>query len=194
MEINIPTIIDTEWSKSLAETGKITLPVAYEYWEAIAYDLALGVATEQSICSAYNIQAKQYQDLLANEFFSKLLQAKRDEVSQLTNDASFKVKMRLIASRASSNLLHLMQDPTTNAKDFNALFRTVTELADLVPTPKKDLNQNQLGPAVVFNIQGIPGLEHLGTNLTTTLATPLRVEGEVVDVIPSIPQGELLEL
>lgn len=89
-----------------------------------------------------------------------MLQAKQEEVQQLGSDAAFAVKMRMVANRATPQLLLRLTAADTSNRDFLAMFKTVTELGRL-SAPQETANQPVAGASVVFNIQGVPGLEHL---------------------------------
>lgn len=135
-------------------------PVGFELWEALAYDLALDHTDRDTVATAYGLTSAQLDHLHTNPYFEKMLQAKRDEVKQLGSDAAFTVKMRMVANRATPQFLKRLTDSSTNSKDFHALFKTAVELAQLVPLPKAD-TPVAVGASVTFNIQGVPGLEHL---------------------------------
>ena len=153
--------------KSPTEPATIptTNPVQFELWETLAYDLALANTDPQTIANAYEITTDQLEQLQTNPYFAKILQAKKDEVKQLGSDATFAVKMRMVANRATPQLLRRLTDPSTANRDFLAMFKTVTELGQLIPQPSQDDSQQPtlIGASVTFNISGVPGLEHLST-------------------------------
>lgn len=153
--------------KSTTEPATIptTNPVQFELWETLAYDLALANTDPQTIANAYEITTDQLEQLQTNPYFAKILQAKKDEVKQLGSDATFAVKMRMVANRATPQLLRRLTDPSTANRDFLAMFKTVTELGQLIPQPSQDDNPQPtlIGASVTFNISGVPGLEHLST-------------------------------
>ena len=153
--------------KSTTEPATIptTNPVQFELWETLAYDLALANTDPQTIANAYEITTDQLEQLQTNPYFAKILQAKKDEVKQLGSDATFAVKMRMVANRATPQLLRRLTDPSTANRDFLAMFKTVTELGQLIPQPSQDDSQQPtlIGASVTFNISGVPGLEHLST-------------------------------
>lgn len=142
-----------------------TNPVQFELWETLAYDLALANTDPQTIANAYEITTDQLEQLQTNPYFAKILQAKKDEVKQLGSDATFAVKMRMVANRATPQLLRRLTDPSTANRDFLAMFKTVTELGQLIPQPSQDDSPQPtlIGASVTFNISGVPGLEHLST-------------------------------
>ena len=137
--------------------------VEFELWETLAYDLALSNTDPQTIANAYDLTIDQLEQLQTNPYFAKILQAKKDEVKQLGSDATFAVKMRMVANRATPQLLRRLTDPSTANRDFLAMFKTVTELGQLIPQPSQDDNPQPtlIGASVTFNISGVPGLEHL---------------------------------
>lgn len=153
--------------KSTTEPATIptTSPVQFELWETLAYDLALANTDPQTIANAYEITTDQLEQLQTNPHFAKILQAKKDEVKQLGSDATFAVKMRMVANRATPQLLRRLTDPSTANRDFLAMFKTVTELGQLIPQPSQDDSPQPtlIGASVTFNISGVPGLEHLST-------------------------------
>lgn len=153
--------------KSTTEPATIptTNPVQFELWETLAYDLALANTDPQTIANAYEITTDQLEQLQTNPYFAKILQAKKDEVKQLGSDATFAVKMRMVANRATPQLLRRLTDPSTANRDFLAMFKTVTQLGQLIPQPSQDdiPQPTLIGASVTFNISGVPGLEHLST-------------------------------
>ena len=140
-------------------------PVPFELWETLAYDLALSNTDPQTIANAYDLTIDQLEQLQTNPYFAKILQAKKDEVKQLGSDATFAVKMRMVANRTTPQLLRRLTDPNTANRDFLAMFKTVTELGQLIPQPSQDDSPQPtlIGASVTFNISGVPGLEHLST-------------------------------
>lgn len=165
MEVGEPT---AELSAVVKDTS-----VQFELWETLAYDLALASTDLQTIASAYDLTLDQLQTLQENPYFAKILQAKKDEVKQLGSDATFAVKMRMVANRATPQLLRRLTDPGTANRDFLAMFKTVTELGQLIPQPTQDDNPQPtlIGASVTFNISGVPGLEHLATPIATNMQT-----------------------
>lgn len=150
-----------------------TNPVQFELWETLAYDLALANTDPQTIANAYDLTIDQLEQLQTNPYFAKILQAKKDEVKQLGSDATFAVKMRMVANRATPQLLRRLIDPNTANRDFLAMFKTVTELGQLIPQPNQDDSPQPtlVGASVTFNISGVPGLEHLSTPTEANMQT-----------------------
>lgn len=165
MEVGEPT---AELSAVVKDTS-----VQFELWETLAYDLALASTDPLTIASAYDLTTDQLQTLQENPYFTKILQAKKDEVKQLGSDATFAVKMRMVANRATPQLLRRLTDPSTANRDFLAMFKTVTELGQLIPQPNQDDSPQPtlIGASVTFNISGVPGLEHLATPIATNMQT-----------------------
>ena len=159
-----------------------TNPVQFELWETLAYDLALANTDPQTIANAYEITTDQLEQLQTNPYFAKILQAKKDEVKQLGSDATFAVKMRMVANRATPQLLRRLTDPSTANRDFLAMFKTVTELGQLIPQPSQDDSPQPtlIGASVTFNISGVPGLEHLSTANQPTQAV---IDAEFDEVV-----------
>lgn len=156
-------------------TGDTDIP--FELWETLAYDLALANTDPQTIAQAYDLTLTQLEHVQSNPYFAKILQAKKDEVLQLGSDATFAVKMRMVANRATPQLLKRLTDPNTANRDFLAMFKTVTELGQLIPEPNQDNQQSTvLGASITFNISGVPGLEHL-----TQTSEPKAVTHDVTD-------------
>jgi len=155
-------------------------PIGFELWEALAYDLALDHTDKQTIAEAYRLTVPQLEHLQANPYFNKMFQAKKDEIKQIGSDAAFVVKMRMVANRATPQFLKRLTDNSTSTKDFHALFKTAVELAQLMPQPDEETSAPQavIGASVTFNIQGVPGLEHLSP---TVNPQPTDVSNDVTD-------------
>lgn len=160
-------------------SSQSSTPIGFELWEALAYDLALDHTDKQTIAEAYRLTVSQLEHLQANPYFNKMFQAKKDEIKQIGSDAAFVVKMRMVANRATPQFLKRLTDRNTSTKDFHALFKTAVELAKLMPQPDEEANTPQavIGASVTFNIQGVPGLEHLSTVNTQ----PIGDNNDVVD-------------
>ena len=158
-----PKDTDTRTTNLPADTSYS--PIGFELWEALAYDLALDHTDKQTIAEAYRLTVPQLEHLQANPYFNKMFQAKKEEIKQIGSDAAFVVKMRMVANRATPQFLKRLTDNSTSTKDFHALFKTAVELAQLMPQPDEEANVPQaiIGASVTFNIQGVPGLEHLST-------------------------------
>lgn len=136
------------------------LLVPFDEWEALAYDLALAITDKATIATAYHLTCEQLDTIANSPHFSKLLQAKSDEVNNLGSGAYFAVKMRMLANRAAPQLLYRLTNSNTSDKDFLAMFKAVTELGQLSQNMRDDKNA-LVSANVVFNISGVPGLDHL---------------------------------
>ena len=170
--------------------------VEFELWETLAYDLALANTDPQTIANAYDLTIDQLEQLQTNQYFAKIIQAKKDEVKQLGSDATFAVKMRMVANRATPQLLRRLTDPSTANRDFLAMFKTVTELGQLIPQPSQDDSSQPtlIGASVTFNISGVPGLEHLSTAQVADKNVIDAEFDEVVNELSTRHQDELGEL
>lgn len=186
---------------ALLTTGEPTATnVPFELWEALAYDLALSDLDPQHIAQAYELTLDQLQAVQANPYFKKIQQAKQDEVKQLGTDATFAVKMRMVANKAVPHLLQRLTALDTSSRDFLAMFKIVTELAQLTPQPNlTDNNAAVVGTNITLNISGVPGLEHLSA--TSPAFDTQATEIECAEVIepyptptPTVHHDELQEL
>lgn len=135
--------------------------ISFDLWETIAYDLALDMATPDVIARAYNVSVEQLHELMRDQNFEKLLKAKQAEVSQLGTNADTAIKFRTIVGRASPEFLRRLMDKETSDKDFHNLFQTAVRLAQLEPQEDNDAPMPTIGQQVIYNISGIPGLNHL---------------------------------
>lgn len=182
------------------EVSTNTTPIGFELWEALAYDLALAHADPATIADEYRLTTAQLAHLQENEYFAKMLKAKREEVAQLGSQAAevaFTVKMRMLANRATPEFLKRLTHPATATKDFHNLFKLAVELAQLNPTEQDETNTTPvIGASVVFNINGVPGLSHLQAQPTAT--TSEAVDAEYTEIIttdvPKTSDDELGEL
>ena len=142
------------------------VPIGFELWEALAYDLALDHTPRAQIAEAYSVTLEQLDYLENNEYFKKMLKVKKDEVAELGTDAAFTVKMRMVANRAMPQFMQRLVNPNTPTREFHSLFKTAIELARLMPQACNDDSPTTVvGTAVTFNIQGVPGLDHLSAKL-----------------------------
>ena len=166
------------------EISTDTTPIGFELWEALAYDLALAHADPTTIADEYRLTTAQLAHLQENEYFAKMLKAKREEVAQLGSQAAevaFTVKMRMLANRATPEFLKRLTHPATATKDFHNLFKLAVELAQLGPTEQDETTATPaIGASVVFNINGVPGLSHLQAQ-----ETPPTIDAEYVEVTPA---------
>lgn len=197
-----PTLSEPATTEPLAPLEPTATNVPFELWEALAYDLALSDLDPQHIAQAYELTLEQLQAVQANPYFKKIQQAKQDEVKQLGTDATFAVKMRMVANKAVPHLLQRLTALDTSSRDFLAMFKIVTELAQLTPQPNlTDNNAAVVGTSITLNISGVPGLEHLSATSSTfdTQATEIEC-AEVIDPYltptstPTVHHDELQEL
>lgn len=182
------------------EVSTNTTPIGFELWEALAYDLALAHADPTTIAREYRLTTAQLAHLQENEYFAKMLKAKREEVAQLGSQAAevaFTVKMRMLANRATPEFLKRLTHPATSTKDFHNLFKLAVELAQLDPTEQDETNATPvIGASVVFNINGVPGLSHLQAQPTPQSTHTLDAEYTEVSTtdVPKTGDDELGEL
>lgn len=175
-------------------------PIGFELWEALSYDLALNHTDVATVAKGYGVTTRHIKNLQANPYFAKMLQAKREEVSALGEDASFTVQMRLLANKSIPLYLHRLTDPSTPTKEFHALFKTAVELAKLMPKPDADIQNNKMpNTSITFNIQGIPGLDHLTAKAPIIGTQDTTITDAVYSEIPTADKhasldDELLEL
>ena len=99
--------------------------VPFELWEALAYDLALSDLDPQHIAQAYELTLEQLQAIQNNPYFKKIHQSKQDEVKQLGTDATFAVKMRMVANKSVPHLLQRLTALDTSNRDFLAMFKVM---------------------------------------------------------------------
>lgn len=138
--------------------------IEFENWEALAYDLALGVASDQELANGYGVELEALYSTLQNLNFKKMLEVKKKEVDGLGNGADFTVKMRLIANKAAPTLLKRLLSGATEDKDFVKLFETATRLGQLEPSKDEEPDDRGIvGAGITINLHGMPGLEHLTT-------------------------------
>lgn len=185
----------------LAPSEPTATNVPFELWEALAYDLALSDLDPQHIAQAYELTLEQLQAIQNNPYFKKIHQSKQDEVKQLGTDATFAVKMRMVANKAVPHLLQRLTALEASNRDFLAMFKVVTELAQLVPQPNLTDNNaaTVVGASITLNLSGVPGLEHLTTATPAFDTQADEIEcAEVVEPYPTstptVHHDELQEL
>lgn len=139
--------------------------IEFENWEALAYDLALGVADEKELAAGYGVELHALHSTMTNKNFQKMLETKKREVEGLGDGADFTVKMRLITNKAAPRLLRRLMSNSTEDKDFAKMFEIATRLAQLEPSKDEDAGDERgiLGTGISINLYGMPGLEHIGT-------------------------------
>lgn len=184
--------IDTH---SVVKTEEVHIHlIEFENWEALAYDLALGVASDQELANGYGVELESLYSTLQNINFKKMLDVKKKEVDGLGNGADFTVKMRLIANKAAPKLLRRLLSNGTEDKDFVKLFETATRLGQLEPSKDEEPDDRGIvGAGITINLHGMPGLEHLTTVSADTKPTPKQEVIEEAQLVDNIPDdGEEL--
>lgn len=153
--------------------------VEFENWEALAYDLALGVADENELAAGYGVEIAALHSTMSNPNFSKMLESKKKEVASLGDGADFTVKMRLITNKAAPKLLRRLLSNGTEDKDFAKLFEIATRLAQLEPAKGENADDDRgiVGSGININLYGMPGLGHLaGEAGAKVVSEPAKVE------------------
>lgn len=135
--------------------------VPFELWEALAYDMALGTTPDEVLAERLGVPAEELQLLRDNAYFAKLLGGKLEELQTLDDNAAVIVAYRMITNRAASHFLRRLTNPETSDKDFLNMFKTAVDMARLTPPPPATPAQAAAQASITFNIQGVPGLEHL---------------------------------
>lgn len=162
--------------------------VPYDYWESIAYDLALGHAPTEQLCKAYDIDQRQLHELHENPYFKKLLASKKQEVQDVGDNATTVTKFRMIANIGMREFVRRLTSVNTSDKDFHTLFRTALEVGRQLPQPDKSggvaIEMGTGGNQMTFNIYGMPGLEHLQS---ATVDEPTH-DAEFVEVVEPLAE------
>lgn len=176
-------------------------PLSFEEWEAFAYDIALGSDDILSLCNNYGVPENKLGSLLANPYFKRLLEAKKTEIEELGIEAPFVVKMRLISNKASSMFLRRLLNPMTSDRDFQLLYKTAVELARLTPETTAKSSASFGSPAspfapasqVIFNIQGVPDLNHLEKQRAEQELKRRTIDVEIEEEEEEKPQKIIIE-
>lgn len=176
-------------------------PLSFEEWEAFAYDIALGSDDILSLCKNYGVPENKLGSLLANPYFKRLLEAKKTEIEELGVEAPFVVKMRLISNKASSMFLRRLLNPMTSDRDFQLLYKTAVELARLTPETTAKSSASFGSPAspfapasqVIFNIQGVPDLNHLEKQRAEQELKRRTIDVEIEEEEEEKPQKIIIE-
>lgn len=162
--------------------------IAFENWEALAYDLALGVASDQELANGYGVELEALYSTLQNPNFKKMLEVKKKEVDGLGNGADFTVKMRLIANKAAPKLLKRLLSGGTEDKDFVKLFETATRLGQLEPSKDEEVDDRGLvGAGITINLHGMPGLDHLTVGSAEPKVAKEKEDIEYAEVVQDQP-------
>lgn len=185
--------IDTH-SVSRTENPHIHL-IEFENWEALAYDLALGVANDQELAKGYGVEIHALHSTIENPNFKKMLATKKKEVENLGDGADFTIKMRLITNKAAPKLLNRLLSNNTEDKDFAKLFEIATRLAQLEPTKDAEPDDRGIvGAGITINLHGMPGLEHLSVVSDEPIPHTAKPEIEDAELISNDISEDLVWL
>lgn len=167
------------------ETPHIHL-IEFENWEALAYDLALGVANDEELAKGYRVDIHALHSTIENPNFKKMLATKKKEVDSLGDGADFTIKMRLITNKAAPKLLNRLLSNGTEDKDFAKLFEIATRLAQLEPSKDAEPDDRGIvGAGITINLHGMPGLEHLTTVSDEQKPTAVKPDIEDAELVAS---------
>lgn len=197
---NLSEVLDLEEIDKLPTQAEKS-PLSFEEWEAFAYDIALGSDDILSLCKNYGVPENKLGSLLANPYFKRLLEAKKTEIEELGIEAPFVVKMRLISNKASSMFLRRLLNPMTSDRDFQLLYKTAVELARLTPETTAKSSASFGSPAspfapasqVIFNIQGVPDLNHLEKQRAEQELKRRTIDVEIEEEEEEKPQKIIIE-
>ena len=163
--------------------------VPFHLWESLAYDLALGHPPSEELATAYSSTLPEPISLIESPYFTKLLNAKKEEVQEVGPRASTVTKFRVITSMGMREYMRRVTSPDTSDKDFHSLFKLALEMAELTPPPQAKEAGVEIkvgaGDGMTFNVYSIPGLEHLASNAVDVTPTEVVDEVEFVDVPPT---------
>ena len=163
--------------------------VPFHLWESLAYDLALGHPPSEELATAYSSTLPELMSLIESPYFTKLLNAKKEEVEEVGPRASTVTKFRVITSMGMREYMRRVTSPDTSDKDFHSLFKLALEMAELTPPPQAKEAGVEIkvgaGDGMTFNVYSIPGLEHLASNAVDVTPTEVVDEVEFVDVPPT---------
>ena len=160
--------------------------VPFHLWESLAYDLALGHPPSEELATAYSSTLPELMSLIESPYFTKLLNAKKEEVEEVGPRASTVTKFRVITSMGMREYMRRVTSPDTSDKDFHSLFKLALEMAELTPPPQAKEAGVEIkvgaGDGMTFNVYSIPGLEHLASNAVDVTPTEVVDEVDFVDV------------
>lgn len=159
--------------------------VPFHLWESLAYDLALGHPASEELAVAYSSTLPELIGLIESPYFTKLLNAKKEEVEEVGPRASTVTKFRVITSMGMREYMRRVTSPDTSDKDFHSLFKLALEMAELTPPSAKEAGVEikvGAGEGMTFNVYSIPGLDHLASN-AVDVTPPQTVDAEVVDSV-----------
>ena len=160
--------------------------VPFHLWESLAYDLALGHPPSEELATAYSSTLPELMSLIESPYFTKLLNAKKEEVQEVGPRASTVTKFRVITSMGMREYMRRVTSPDTSDKDFHSLFKLALEMAELTPPPQAKEAGVEIkvgaGDGMTFNVYSIPGLEHLASNAVDVTPTEVADDVEFVDI------------
>ena len=160
--------------------------VPFHLWESLAYDLALGHPPSEELATAYSSTLPELMSLIESPYFTKLLNAKKEEVREVGPRASTVTKFRVITSMGMREYMRRVTSPDTSDKDFHSLFKLALEMAELTPPPQAKEAGVEIkvgaGDGMTFNVYSIPGLEHLASNAVDVTPTEVADDVEFVDI------------
>ena len=163
--------------------------VPFHLWESLAYDLALGHLPSEELAVAYSSTLPELMSLIESPYFTKLLNAKKEEVEEVGPRASTVTKFRVITSMGMREYMRRVTSPDTSDKDFHSLFKLALEMAELTPPPQAKEAGVEIkvgaGEGMTFNVYSIPGLDHLASNTVDVTPTTVVDEAEFVGVTPT---------
>ena len=169
--------------------------VPFHLWESLAYDLALGHPPSEELATAYSSTLPELVSLIESPYFTKLLNAKKEEVEEVGPRASTVTKFRVITSMGMREYMRRVTSPDTSDKDFHSLFKLALEMAELTPPPQAKEAGVEItvgaGDGMTFNVYSIPGLDHLASNAVDITPTEVVDEVDFVDVPPTEVVGEV---
>ena len=163
--------------------------VPFHLWESLAYDLALGHLPSEELAVAYSSTLPELMSLIESPYFTKLLNAKKEEVEEVGPRASTVTKFRVITSMGMREYMRRVTSPDTSDKDFHSLFKLALEMAELTPPPQAKEAGVEIkvgaGDGMTFNVYSIPGLDHLASNAVDITPTTVVDEAEFVGITPT---------
>ena len=169
--------------------------VPFHLWESLAYDLALGHPPSEELAVAYSSTLPELMSLIESPYFTKLLNAKKEEVEEVGPRASTVTKFRVITSMGMREYMRRVTSPDTSDKDFHSLFKLALEMAELTPPPQAKEAGVEIkvgaGDGMTFNVYSIPGLEHLASNAVDVTPTTVADDVEFVDIVEDTDTGDI---
>jgi len=169
--------------------------LSHAQWGALAYDLLLDNAStgSSSILDCYGITQHQLDELLENKHFQAVMDEAKNELSKLGDNAKFISRARALTESMLPELFRRAMDPRTETKDVHGIFKTMTSLSMLDPVTNGTKNASADAPdlgrggSFTLVISGIPGMEHLQTQVAHTLNSggiaPTPLPANVIDAV-----------